>query len=71
MRTRVIEQVVFNPPEGMEDWRNFRIEYGENGPEGLVWLPPEASAEDLELFLRTMGMDWKGNMDGEQPDSGV
>jgi hypothetical protein len=49
------EQAVFNPPKGMEGWRNFRIEYGFEGdglPEGSIWLPPYASWEAFEDLLQ-------------------
>lgn len=49
------EEMVFNPPPGMEGWRCYRIEYG--GPnastivEGRIWLPLHADIESLEALL--------------------
>jgi len=53
-----VEYGVQSFPEGMENWRCFRIEYGGCNEdclaEGHIWLPPEADPQQLEMFL--MGM---------------
>jgi len=49
------EQAVMNTdrlPEGMKDWRMYRIEYGPGGPEGVIWLPRSMNPEYLEGHLR-------------------
>jgi len=42
---------VFNPPDGMEGWTFYRIEYEPDGPEGRIWLPPGVDPEDVEELL--------------------
>jgi len=51
IRSRLVEQMVLNPPKGMEGWRMFRIEYGEGMPEGLIWLPGYADRDGFEREL--------------------
>jgi len=54
IRPVLTELAVFQPPQWMEDWRMYRIEYGFEGtglPEGTVWLPPDVNPEDLEAWL--------------------
>ena len=52
------EEMVFHPPEGMEGWRYYRIEYG--GPnkacltEGGVWLPSWADAQRIVDLINEM-----------------
>ena len=52
------EQAVFHPPEGMEGWRCYRIEYGGCNEgcllEGEIWLPCHADAQVIEVVLRGM-----------------
>lgn len=52
------EEMVFNPPKGMEGWREYRIEYGgfHEGclVEGNIWLPPHADPDFIETILRGM-----------------
>lgn len=58
----LVEYAVFHPPVGMEDWRCYRIEYGqdENGfalVEGTIWLPGslEDQAVTLEAIRKQLG----------------
>lgn len=63
----LVWMAVFHPPEGMEDWQYYRIEYGGANEdcvvEGGIWLPPAASPDDIELYLtRTQDREnvWQG-----------
>jgi hypothetical protein len=51
----LVWMAVFNPPEGMEDWQFYRIEYGGHAEscivEGGIWLPPWAEPDDIESYL--------------------
>lgn len=51
----LVEEAVFNPPEGMREWRAYRIEYGGHGREciieGRIWLPPDVDPEAIENLL--------------------
>lgn len=55
MRVSLVEYAVFNYPEGLEEWRCFRIEYGGHASackaEGHVWLPPGVDPEEVEQLL--------------------
>ena len=52
----LIEEMVFHPPEGMEGWRAYRIEYGGHAEacvmSGSIWLPPGVSQEAIARILR-------------------
>lgn len=58
MRVSLIEQAVLRPPPGMEGWRMFRIEYGGHAEacivEGIVWLPPTVTHEDLDRLEESL-----------------
>jgi len=55
LSAHLVEQMMLNPPKGMEDWSNFRIEYtneeSSQYPEGLIFLPPWASRDKVEAAL--------------------
>jgi hypothetical protein len=55
MMISLIEQAVFTPPPGLEDWRFFRIEYGGHAAdciwEGAIWLPPNINPDTIEKLL--------------------
>ena len=58
----LVEYAVFHPPDGMEDWRCYRVEYGhdENGfalVEGILWLPGslEDQVKTLEEIRKQLG----------------
>ena len=56
MRARLVEQMVLNPPSSrMVGWRNYRIEYGWDGPDGLIWLPPDCPREIIEYIINKSG----------------
>lgn len=58
MKVNFVEQAVLNPPQGMEGWRNFRIEYGGHARdcivEGLIWLPPGADRDEVEAYFKAL-----------------
>lgn len=60
MYASLIEQAVLSPPEGMEDWRFFRIEYGGHAQyclvEGAIWLPPWIDPYEWEAEFAEMCM---------------
>jgi len=51
----LIWQAVFNPPEGMENYEAYRIEYGGHAMdcliEGVIWLPPGVDPETIERAI--------------------
>jgi len=51
----LIEYGVFHFPEGMENWRCYRVEYGGHAEdckcEGQIWLPPDLDPEVVERML--------------------
>ena len=50
-----VEEGVLNPPEGMEDYRYFRIEYGgvneDSVMTGGIWVPRHIDPEEIECML--------------------
>lgn len=56
-----IEEMVFNPPKGMENYRFYRIEYGgvneASVMTGSIWLPPTFSEDRLERLLNLRAED--------------
>jgi hypothetical protein len=52
----LIWEAVFHPPEGMEGWQAYRIEYGGHAEAcvmtGSIWLPPGTDPEQIERILR-------------------
>jgi hypothetical protein len=58
VRVDLVEMVVFHPPQGMEDWRYYRIEYGGHAQhclvEGGIWLPQDADPDDVEQMFQEM-----------------
>jgi hypothetical protein len=57
------EEMVFNPPEGMEGWRRYRIEYGGFNEmcltEGKVWLPAHVDPGEFEKLMEKWSDDAK------------
>ena len=55
-RVSLVEHGVFRYPEGLEGWRNYRIEYGGHAEdcitEGSIWLPPNVSSHALEEWIK-------------------
>ena len=55
MHISLVEQGVFTYPDGMEDWRFYRIEYGGHAKdcvcEGSIWLPQHFDPEIIEKLL--------------------
>jgi len=51
----LIWMAVFHPPEGMENYRAYRIEYGGHAMacimEGTIWLPPGVDPREIEKIL--------------------
>jgi len=74
VRVSLVEQAVMRPPEGMEGWRMFRVEYGGHAErclvEGVLWLPglvdPQIMEDALQVLvsLDEMGFDQSGDADG-------
>ncbi len=56
IQPRLVEQMVQTPPEGMEHWRMYRIEYG-NDIEGLIWLPAHIDPSGMEKNLQAMAKE--------------
>jgi hypothetical protein len=58
-----IEEVVFHPPEGMDGFRFFRIEYGgvneESVMTGAVWIPPGLDPYKIERLLQKSSPELK------------
>ena len=54
----LVEEMVFNPPKGIEGWRCYRIEYGGHAQaclvEGRIWLPSRADPDSIEQLLLGM-----------------
>lgn len=46
----LVENIVQRPPEGMDGWRFYRIEYS-NGIETAIWLPPDCDPDSIEALL--------------------
>jgi hypothetical protein len=50
-----IEEMVFYPPEGMENYRAYRIEYGGHAEacvmSGSIWLPPGVDPREIKNIL--------------------
>lgn len=61
MLVSLIEYGVFHCPEGMEEWRCFRIEYGGHAErcfaEGHIWLPPHVDSDFIEKILSSVETD--------------
>jgi hypothetical protein len=59
----LVEQAVFNPPAGMEGWRNYRVEYCGHAEdcavEGSIWLPANANPDAVEQLIMGMQAYWK------------
>lgn len=53
--TSFTEEMIFNPPRGMEEYRCFRIEYGGHAEEclieGRIWVPRWIDADVIEDLL--------------------
>lgn len=47
-------------PPSMKGWRQFRIEYGFECacPEGVIWLPPTADPDKIEIILNGGVSPW-------------
>jgi len=55
MRVSLIEYGIARFPEGLENWRCYRIEYGGHAEycvtEGIIWLPPDIHPDVIERLL--------------------
>lgn len=51
----LIGVMMYHPPEGMEDYAAYRIEYGGHAMdclyEGMILLPPEVEPDVIERLL--------------------
>lgn len=59
MRMHLIEYDALDPPEGMEGWTMYRIEYGGHGRDcvavGTLWMPVGVGRAELERTLERLG----------------
>lgn len=55
IRAELTEEMVLNPPPGMENYRAYRIEYGGCNKdciiEGRIWIPAHIDRERIEDIL--------------------
>lgn len=55
MPVSLIWEAVFHPPEGMEGWQAYRIEYGGHAErcvmEGSIWLPRDVDPMLIQKII--------------------